>query len=146
MQKARDAWKMSKGDVGGHSSRDADGEGIDLLLDVEEEGVGRPSAEFLDGNAVVAVELESHGSAGPEGVGTDIGGGEAMGSEAKCGDGRFDGAVDVMGCDVAAAARVGVPEGGDWGGGIAAMHGDVVDSPRKCLDRAGGGPGGIKGD
>ena len=60
-----------------HGGGDAPGEGKNLPLEVDEEGVGLPAAYHLDGAVGHACLVERHGAAGAEGVGADLVGVEA---------------------------------------------------------------------
>ena len=51
------------GDLG-HGGRDPGGEGRDLALEVDEEGIRAPSANDLDGMLADSYEVEGHGAPG----------------------------------------------------------------------------------
>ena len=71
-----------------------------MFVNVGEECVGRPAAEFLDGVSVVAMEFESHGTASSKRMTADTTKMEALGDKPQGRDCVFDRVVDVRGNDV----------------------------------------------
>ena len=63
-----DSGDIGEWDVCGHSGGDSGGEGIELFLNVDEKCVGGPAPKLLDGDLIIAIELESHRAAGTKRV------------------------------------------------------------------------------
>ena len=61
-----------------HDAAEVPDEGKGLSMQVSEHGVRTPAAHQANGVGVDAAAKESHGAAGPEATGIDIGGGEAQ--------------------------------------------------------------------
>lgn len=58
--------------VPGHPGGYSCCEGTNLLLNVVEKCIGRPSAMFLDSDGVDSIKFHSHGAPGSKGVAADI--------------------------------------------------------------------------
>ena len=82
------------GDLG-HGRRYPGGEGRDLALEVDEEGVRAPAANDLDGVLADAREVEGHGAPGAKGVGANLVRVKSEGLEADFGSFKAEGGGDV---------------------------------------------------
>jgi hypothetical protein len=73
-------------------------------MDIHEESVGLPSAHFLDGDGVTAIEVHGHRTSSTEGVAADIRFGISKGVEASFVGGCFESSIDVVSGDLAPGA------------------------------------------